>query len=232
MSLVKSKGNMYDWVTHMHTHLAGECPHKCDYCYVQTGMARMSGKYKGELRLVGKEFSVQYGKGRIIFIEHMNDLFAQSVPTEWIKNILFHCCDWQDNQYIFQTKNPFNALNFISEFPNNFMIGTTIETNRNIGISKAPVTAERFLGISRWQKEGKKVFVTIEPIMDFDVAILFGWLKDIKPEFVNIGADSKGCKIIEPPAYKILKLIELLQKEKIEIRKKVNLKRLNIDMEK
>jgi len=232
MGLVKSKGNMYDWVTHMHTHLAGECSHKCSYCYVQTGMARMSGKYKGELRLVDSEFSVLYGKSRIIFIEHMNDLFAQSVPSEWIKKILFHCCDWQDNQYVFQTKNPFNALNFSSKFPNNFIIGTTIETNRNIVLSEAPAPVIRFLGLSRWKQEGKKVFVTIEPVMDFDIDILFGWLKQIKPEFVNIGADSKGCKLPEPSADKILKLIELLQQDKIEIRKKVNLKRLNVLMEK
>lgn len=35
MALTKSKGNMYPWVTHTHTHLRGECPHGCRYCYVQ-----------------------------------------------------------------------------------------------------------------------------------------------------------------------------------------------------
>ena len=34
MGMVKSKGNMYDWVTHMHTHLGGECGHECSYCYL------------------------------------------------------------------------------------------------------------------------------------------------------------------------------------------------------
>lgn len=29
MSLKKSTGNMYPWVTHTHTHLGGECSHKC-----------------------------------------------------------------------------------------------------------------------------------------------------------------------------------------------------------
>ena len=36
MPLVKSTGNMYSWVDCMHTHLGGECPHKCSYCYANT----------------------------------------------------------------------------------------------------------------------------------------------------------------------------------------------------
>jgi hypothetical protein len=34
MPLKKSEGNMYPWVTHTHSHLAGACPHECK-CYVQ-----------------------------------------------------------------------------------------------------------------------------------------------------------------------------------------------------
>ena len=29
MAITKAVGNMYDWVTHMHTHLAGRCSHEC-----------------------------------------------------------------------------------------------------------------------------------------------------------------------------------------------------------
>lgn len=32
MSLKKSKGNMYDWVSHTHSHLSGKCGHQCGYC--------------------------------------------------------------------------------------------------------------------------------------------------------------------------------------------------------
>jgi hypothetical protein len=71
-----------------------------------------------------------------------------------------------------------------------------------------------------------KKFVTIEPIMDFDVDVLFFWIQRILPSFVNIGADSKGRDLTEPPACKVRKLISLIQQAGIEIREKRNLERL------
>lgn len=65
--LKESHGNMYDWVTHMHSHLAGKCPHECSYCYVQKNRFGVSPRYQGELRLIDNEFNVHYGKGRTIF---------------------------------------------------------------------------------------------------------------------------------------------------------------------
>lgn len=35
MPLNRSTGNMFSWVTHTRTHLGGQCPHQCSYCYVQ-----------------------------------------------------------------------------------------------------------------------------------------------------------------------------------------------------
>jgi hypothetical protein len=73
---------------------------------------------------------------------------------------------------------------------------------------------------------GLRTFVTIEPILDFDVDILSSWMDKIRPEFVNIGADSKGHNLPEPPYEKVLQLIEKLQAYGIEIREKKNLERL------
>ena len=70
MPLNKSKGNMYKFVSHTHSHLGGECPHKCIYCYVDSFRHRVP-KYQGELRLIEKELEVNYGKGKAIFIEHV-----------------------------------------------------------------------------------------------------------------------------------------------------------------
>jgi len=74
--LRKAQGNMYSWCSHVNTHLSGECPHKCTYCYAQKGVAKLSGRYKGEPRLDESELNINYGNGKTIFIEHMNDLFA------------------------------------------------------------------------------------------------------------------------------------------------------------
>ena len=49
--------------------------------------------------------------------------------------------------------------------------------------------------------------VSIEPIMDFDISTMIWWIKEIKPIFVSIGADSKSNKLTEPTPDKIKKLI-------------------------
>ena len=112
---------------------------------------------------------------------------------------------------------------------NDIMFGTTIETNREELISKyssAPPPAERVDGI-RWVKEqGFKTFITIEPIMDFDVDELSAMIRTANPNWINIGADSKGHNLPEPSGEKILALIENIRQSGIEIRNKSNLKRL------
>lgn len=226
MSFKKSQGNMYDWVSHMHSHLAGECPHKCSYCYVQRNRFGVSDRYKGEIRLIRVELNVNYGTGKTIFIEHMNDLFAAEVPGHVIEDILDHCYRFPGNNYVFQTKNPERVLSYEGLFPVNHMIGTTIETNIDIPNSKAPRPESRFRGISALSLSGCKTFITIEPIMDFDPDVMIDWIVDARPEFVNIGADSKHCQLPEPDKIKLEYFIAGLNLRNITIKKKMNLERL------
>ena len=58
--------------------------------------------------------------------------------------------------------------------------------------------------------EGMKRYVTIEPIMDFDLNGLVTLVKFCRVKQVNIGADSKGHKLPEPDPGKIRELIEAL----------------------
>jgi len=258
MALNKSTGHMYPWVDLMHTHLGGRCPHECIYCYTQKNRFGVPKRYQGVPRLIEEELNInyyKYGKGKSIFIEHMNDLFADGIDTEWIRQILQHCNKYPDNQYVFQTKDPTMALSWFQDtdlFPDNFMIGTTIETNRDMSfettqdkwsrLSKAPEPEKRcdikYFAVDKTKlqhaDDGKfirssktpKIFVTLEPLCDFDVDILVGWLKDIKPTFINIGADSKKCGLPEPSAEKVVEFIAKLREAKISIRKKTNLERL------
>ena len=76
--------------------------------------------------------------------------------------------------------------------------------------------------------KGRK-FVTIEPVMDFDVDILADWIARINPEFLNLGADSKDHHLPEPTMEKIQRLIERLKKYGLELREKHNLQRLMSD---
>jgi DNA repair photolyase len=213
---------MYPWVTHTHSHLGGRCSHECVYCYVDNPRMGRPEKYQGPIRLIEKEFTVKYNTGKTIFIEHCNDLFAKEVPNEFIDRIIHHCKEFPLNFYVFQSKNPRRLLDWA--FPKGTILGTTIETNRDMPeIGKAPRPRERaeaMINIS-----GRK-FVTIEPVLDFDVDILAGWIAEIRPEFLNLGADSKGHGLPEPTVEKIMALVDKLHEYGIELREKHNLQRL------
>lgn len=229
MPLNKAKGNMYEFVTHTHNHLAGKCPHACSYCSVQDMAAHypvLKEKYSGPLRLVEKEFAVNYGEGKTIFVENCNDLFAGKVPMNMILKVLEHCRKWPRNAYIFQTKNPFRYGELMQhDFPPDAIIGCTIESNRDSAIGYAPRQSYRGASMSHVLPMMKR-FITIEPILDFDVESFAEIVKRIRPEFVNIGADSKNHGLPEPSIEKVMDLIGLITAAGIEVREKRNLERL------
>jgi len=228
MGLNKQNGNMYLWVSHTHTHLGGKCPHECAYCSIQSLQKRFPElPYSGPLRLKEAEFSVPYGSGKTIFEENCNDLFAADVPLEWIERIMAHCCLWPVNDYVFQTKNPLRVVLDSIGFPPRTLFGCTVETNRENDRGNAPSRIERLLTMMGLKGCGmNRTFITIEPVMDFDVDEFSTLIIDAEPSFVNIGADSKNSGLPEPSAEKIEQLIGILVKAGIEIREKHNLERI------
>jgi protein gp37 len=226
MALNKSRGNMYPWITHMHSHLRGQCPHGCSYCYVQAHERRYhSGAFVGPLRLNDKELNVRYGEDRTIFVEHQNDLFSSGVSAWMVKAILLHCRRYPCNEYVLQTKNPWRIANFKEFLPPILIIGTTIETNRDYPkiMGTAPLPEERADAMFRIKYPK---FLTIEPVLDFDVDDMVALVATVGPKFVNIGADSKGHGLPEPPPEKLRALISRLTERGTEIRNKHNLGRL------
>lgn len=225
MPLNKSKGQMYPWVTHTHAHLGGECPHKCSYCYVDNPRFGRPERYTGPLRLIEEEFAVKYGAGKTIFIEHMNDLFCKDMPHSFIQRVIDHCIAYPENTYVFQTKNPYRYFSMFT-WPKKKILGTTIETNRNISGCLAPQPEERMHKMVALFGDEVRKFVTIEPVMDFDVEILADWIIRINPAFLNLGADSKNHGLPEPTVEKIMALVRALKENGIEVREKHNIERL------
>lgn len=228
MSLTKSNGNMYPWVTHMHSHLRGACPHACPYCYATKGRAQRFAQ--GPLTFRREELNVGYGSvghvPKTIFIEHTHDLCANGVKDEWIIAILKHCRETPYNTYVFQSRNTMRMARWHESLPKHSIVGTTIETNRAT-CGNAPGSISRARGLERIPfREGLKFFLTIEPIVDFDVSDLLRLVEIVAPDFINIGADSKGCGLKEPSADKVLALIDGIHALGIEIRQKTNLGRL------
>lgn len=217
--LNKAKGNMYSFVTHTWNPIKGKCPHDCGYCF----MKRFP---QGELRLDEKCFKDNLELGEFIFVGSSTDMFADEVPSEWIDQVLEYCGKF-DVRYLFQSKNPERFHDFVFRFPLNTVLGITIETNRAGFTNKAPEVVERkhwLEGIKNYDID-HDLMVSIEPIMDFDLSVLVGWIKEIYPWFVSIGADSKGHNLPEPSAEKVRGLIRELKKF-TNVVEKDNLERL------
>jgi protein gp37 len=217
--LNKQKGNMYGFVTHTWNPIRGKCPHKCDYCYMKPFV-------KKELHFAEKELEIDLGDDNYIFIGSSTDMFAKEVPSDWILKVLDKCKSNQNNEYLFQTKNPKRLIDFIHSFPKLTILATTLESNRDYSISKAmtPYYRSLYMGIVSTYF---KTMVSIEPIMDFDLKEFVWQIKQARPSFVSIGADSKGHKLKEPSADKIKLLIYEIEKF-TTVHKKPNLKRLMI----
>ena len=222
MSLNLSKGNMYDWVTHTWNTVKGKCNHDCQYCYMKTW---------GDLRATRfdeKEFRTDLGNGNTIFVGNSNDMFADNIPSEWIERTIEYCRKF-DNTYVFQTKDPGRLLRMSIQLPK-MMIGTTIETNQQDllnKISKAPPVVARSAAMSELHSRGWRTFITIEPIMMFDLDPFAELILQASPDFVNIGADSKQHGLVEPKKTEVDLLIQYLVSKGISIRKKENLGRLS-----
>ena len=222
MGLNKQRGNMYEFVTHTWNAIRGRCPHDCKYCY-------MKAFPLGKISLDKNELQTYLGEGNFIFVGSSCDMFADAIKGQWIKKTLRHCQRYNKNKYLFQSKNPKRMYAMREYIPHGSIVGTTIETNRTYyEIQRsAPLMSERahFMGLLQGFK-GFKTMVTIEPIMDFDLEALMRLIIKCKPEWVNIGADSKGHKLPEPSREKIEQLIVELAKHGIKIEKKRNLDRL------
>lgn len=222
MPLNKRHGNMYPWVTHTWNPIRGHCPHECVYCYM-----RGLPVFHKRLRLVYKELKRNLGEGRVIFIGSSTDMWAWRVNPDWIQSVLEYIAAYPKNVYLFQTKNPRRYYHFKDSLKaDNVILGTTIETNRTMHLySQAPPPSERASWLSRMAELGYKTMVSIEPVVECDVPVLARLVYGCQPEFVSIGADSKGHGLPEPSPWQLEALIGACSRF-TEVRPKDNLKRL------
>lgn len=226
MSLNKSKGNMYPFVDYTWNPIRGKCSHGCVYCF-------MKGRDVGPLRLDQKALEDNLGSGRTIFVGSSTDMWAMTVPHGWIYAVLAQCNESQ-NKYIFQSKNPsrfFEATcsgSMTEAFPPRTILGTTLETNRDAGQEHcgfAPPPWARTVAFRHKNLDRFKKMISIEPIMAFDLIEFMDWIRQIKPAFVSVGADSKGHNLPEPKADDLVDFIEVLRTI-TEVKIKKNLSRI------
>lgn len=210
---------MYPFVTHTWNVIKGKCPHDCSYCYMK--------RFKqSPLHFDEKELKTDLGEDNFIFVGSSCDMWAWKIEGTDIYRILEHCKKYPQNTYLLQSKNPRRFENFYKLFPEKTVLGTTLESNREYPeiYRNAPSTKDRYFSIEKISNE-QIVMVTIEPILDFDLNPFIEMLYYIKPSWINIGADSKGHNLPEPPAEKIKIFIEEL-KGFTQVKIKKNLERI------
>ena len=201
------------------------CEHNCIYCYSPEIYRRYNKcdlceefvPHPHEERL---ENPPMFKPGETWFVESMGD-FA-FVPKAYKEGIIKIIAAHPKTAFYLQSKDPERAflvpyVDFDMEFPNNLVLGTTIESNEypRMFISEAPYPVFRKHALH--QISHKRKYVTTEPIMDFDLDVMAEWIKEIAPEFVYVGYlnplwKAKKLQIPEPPLEKTMELITELKK--------------------
>jgi DNA repair photolyase len=221
MGLNVAKGNMYQWVTHTWNTVKGECPHACSYCF-----CKRWGK-QPELHFDKRELKTDLGEGNFIFVGSSCDVFAEAIPHDWIMDTLAKASD-SENNFLFQSKNPEKMARYKGYFPTDgkSFFCTTIETNRFYDqiMRNSPMPEQRAFYMNEGLR-GLTRYITIEPILAFDLAPLVELVRRCEPVQVNIGADSGGNNLPEPSRNAVMELIDDLSLF-TRVEKKANLKRI------
>jgi hypothetical protein len=167
-------------------------------------------------RLINEELKRRFHPGEFILVGYMGDIsFA---TKEEIGFILADTIEvFPETNFLFCTKNPaiYSTWGLIypsapSTLPENLYLGTTIESNIDHKLSKSPIPWDRYVVMANLDHSHK--FVSIEPILDFDMNMMVLMMRNIKPEIVEVGYDNYGNRLPEPPLDKTLELITRLER--------------------
>jgi DNA repair photolyase len=197
------------------------CHHDCSYCWARRFSQRLSSteRYKDGFtmsKLIESELDKRF-RNRFVGVSMMGDLFGSWVPSEWILKVIEATRNSQSSDFLMLTKNPYRFKEFASLCRDNILLGATIETNRVFNFTKAPSATERAKAMIDLSYPRK--FVSIEPIMDFDLDAFTVLLENIAPELVAVGYDNYHNCLPEPSLSKTLQFIERLN-EFTEVRRR------------
>ncbi len=148
-------------------------------------------------------------------------------------DVLTYCAGWGDRTFLIQSKKPEFFVQFSKQIPTNVIIGTTIETNKDVfsdddyfpkyySISDAPAPHYR---VSAMKKLQCRKAVTIEPILAFHHKVMIEWMTTIKPEMIFVGYTNdhhQGTKfkLPEPSLEETMQLINELRRAGFTVHEK------------
>ena len=188
------------------------CLHNCSYCWArrlaETKLSNIERYRDGfKPKLVEYELRKRF-KSKYVFACDMADLFGDWVPREWITKVIDAIRESPSSNFLFLSKNPGRYHEFLGLFPQNVVLGSTIETNRQYQVSSAPLAVERYKAMASLPFGHK--LVSVEPVMDFDLDVFVQWIKDINPVQVHVGYDNYRNRLPEPSLSKTRQLMDQL----------------------
>jgi len=229
MPLNKAKGRMFKSVGWTWNPIVG-CIHNCCYCWAKALRDRWNKPFNPVLQ--DSAFKDTFpNDGSIIFIGSMGDLFCGAFHED-IEKIFNKIKEAKNQRFLLQTKNPLDIYSDwmpeIEDLNNikgiEILIGTTIETNRDIPWSDAPHPLERFLYMFSISEDMPvNTFLSYEPLADFDIDAMITIARGISPIAIEIGLENYTNFLPKPPKEKIKQLIDELKKRRFEIILKDNL---------
>ena len=207
------------------------CLHNCVYC--KPSFQRQAKRFEGK----GYDFQPRFhserlmkapprtADGEFIFFPSMGDV-AFAKKSDFQKHVDY-AQKYHDRTFLIQSKDP-DCFRYFS-FPDNVILGTTIETNLLVfetpskykyysEISKAPYPVHRFNAMCDLSHKRKSV--TIEPILDFVLDVMIDWMEQIHPKIIWIGYDNHDCNLPEPRLEKTMLLVTELKKRGFDVRTK------------
>jgi hypothetical protein len=150
---------------------------------------------------------------RVIFVESNGDIsFCPPAFVDQIVDVMRN--DKKKGRvFLLQSKSPACFADILQRLPENTVLMTTIETNRDSGysaVSKAPLPSQRFQDFLQlaWPRKA----MVMEPILQFDLNVTLQWATALKPEAIFIGFESKRkCSLQEPTPAEVEQLHRELQ---------------------
>jgi hypothetical protein len=156
----------------------------------------------------------------MIFVAAMGDISYAKLPDVRLIMERIHLCP--KTTFLFCTKNP-AAYQSWGMIPDNVILGTTLETNRDTKkFSKAPSPEARVEALSHVHA---RKMVAIEPVMVFDLTAFLVLIDRVSPELIEIGGDNYDHDLPEPNSFMLAALIDELEK-RYKVNRKDGLARL------
>ena len=180
---------------------------KCKDCQTFTPHAHLEVLNRTPKHTPNGKFSTIALNGDVCFAT--DDVFT---------SIIKFCEKWSDRTFLLQSKNPSCFVKY--NFPDNVIIGTTIESNKDGLIHSDCVPMKTRLEAMIHIPNRRTI--TIEPVMEFDLVDFYQMIAKIEPYIIWIGYDSKPEKnhLPEPNFNKIKELIQLLRIDGFDVRTK------------